>query len=149
MPGQLFYLLNLPEGKPDVKGKAVMDTPIRALVSVLEGRGTKGRIKTELQYLVDSEWNWDVKRTSGSEFLVSIPSRAMMNLLTKMGNIKFVTTDIVAIIEETIREPDAFQVLQSIWIKAVGILKIARSKFVVMELAQLVGDPKEIHFPSL
>lgn len=114
MPGQLFYLLNLPERKPDVKGKAVMDTPIRALVSVLEGRGTKARIKTELQYLVDSEWNWDVKRTSGSEFLVSIPSRAMMNLLTKMGNIKFVTADIVAVIEETIREPDAFQVLQSV-----------------------------------
>lgn len=106
--GELFYSLNLPEMKPEAKGKAVVDSSIRALVSVLEGRGTKARIKTELQYLMDSEWNWDVKRISGSEFLVSIPSRVALNLLTKMGNIKFITSDIVAVVEETNMDPDAF-----------------------------------------
>jgi hypothetical protein len=53
--GQIFYSLEVPESKTE--GKEVVDAPIRALVSVLEGRGTKFRIKTELQYLVDSEWD--------------------------------------------------------------------------------------------
>jgi hypothetical protein len=51
MPGQIFYALDVPEAKNE--GRAVTDTQIRALISVLEGRGTKQRIKTELQYLVD------------------------------------------------------------------------------------------------
>jgi hypothetical protein len=55
LSGQIFYSLDVPENK--LEGKVVSETPIRALVSVLEGRGTKFRIKTELQYLVDSEWD--------------------------------------------------------------------------------------------
>jgi hypothetical protein len=66
-----------------------------------------------------------------------------------MGNIKFITSDIVAIVEETNMDPGAFQVLQSIWVRVVGILKIARPEYVVMELAHLVGDPEEVHLPSL
>ena len=53
MPGQLFYSLNLPELKNEEKTE-IKDS-IRVIVSVLEGRGTRFRIKTELQYLVDSE----------------------------------------------------------------------------------------------
>lgn len=56
----MFYSLNLPETKNAVKPDE--QQPIRAMVSVLEGRGTKLRIQTELQYLVDSEWDWSVKK---------------------------------------------------------------------------------------
>ncbi|XP_021304717.1 uncharacterized protein LOC8062495 isoform X2 [Sorghum bicolor] len=147
MPGQLFYALNIPEIKPEEK--EIADESIRALVSVLEGRGTKFRIKTELQYLVDSEWNWDVKRISGSEFIVSIPSKPVMNLLTKMQKIKFITSDMVAVIEETDREPDTFQTLQTVWVRAMGIPNVARTEFAVLELAKLVGFPEEVHIPSL
>lgn len=89
---------------------------------VLEGRGTKARIKTELQYLVDSEWDWGVKRISGSEFLVNIPSKVVMNLLSKMEKIKFITTDILAVVEQTTMDPDTFQILQSVWVRALGFL---------------------------
>lgn len=149
IPGQQFYSLNLPEPKPDAEGKAVIDVPIRALVSVLEGRGTKERIKTELQYLMESEWDQDVKRISGSEFLVRIPSRVALNLLIKMGNIKFITSDIVAVVEETEMEPGSFQVLQSVQVRAMGFPRIARIEYAVMELAHLVGDPKEVCIPYL
>ena len=77
LPGQNFYYLDVPETKAD--GKAYLESPIRALVSVLEGRGTKARIKTELQYLVDSKWDWNVKHISRSEFIVNIPSKAVMS----------------------------------------------------------------------
>jgi len=53
-------------------------------VSILEERGTKFRVKIELQYLMDSNWDRDVKRISGSEFLVNLPSKVALNLLIKM-----------------------------------------------------------------
>lgn len=145
--GQIFYALDVPETKQD--GKVEADIPIRAMISILEGRGTKLRIKTELQYLVDSEWDWDVKRISGSEFLVSIPSKEVMNLFTKMGKIKFIAVDILAVAEETTLDPGVFQVLQSVWVRAVGVLDNARTEFAIIELARLVGDPEEVHLPSL
>jgi hypothetical protein len=98
---------------------------------------------------MDSQWNWNVKRISGSEFLVNLPSKLALNVLTKMGNIKFITSDIIATVEESNMDPEAFQVLQSVWVRAVGIPKIARSEYAVLELAQLVGDPEEVHLPSL
>ena len=98
---------------------------------------------------MDSEWDWDVNRISGSEFLVSIPSKAVMNLLTKMGKIKFITADILAVVEETMVDPDVIPVLQSVWVRDVGIPDNARIEFAVMELARLVGDPEEVHLPSL
>jgi hypothetical protein len=145
--GQLFYSLNLSEPKADQKQG--VEEPIRAIVSMLEGRGTKFRIMIELQYLMDSKWNWNAKRISSSEVLVNLPSRVALNLFTKMGNIKFITSDIIAVVEESNMDPDAFQVLQSIWVRVVGIQKIARTEFAVLELAHLVGDPEEVHLPSL
>jgi hypothetical protein len=53
------------------------------------------------------------------------------------------------VVEETLLDPGVFQVLQSVWVRAVGIPDNARTEFVVMELARLVGDPKEVHLPSL
>ena len=46
-------------------------------------------------------------------------------------------------------DPNVFQVLQSMWVRAIGIPKFARTEFAVMELARLVGDPEEVHVPSL
>ena len=44
--GKFFYALDVPETKSD--GKVESETPIRPLASMLEGRGTKFRIKTKL-----------------------------------------------------------------------------------------------------
>lgn len=118
-------------------------------MSVLEGRGTKLRIKNELQYQMGYEWNGEVKRVSGSEFLVSVPSKTVLNLLVKQGKFKFITSNIVAVVEETDMDPEVFQVLESVWVKATGIPKNARSEFAILELARLVGDPEEVHLPSL
>jgi len=106
MPGQIFYALDLPE--PKVEAKPKTEGPIRAIVSILEGRGTKFRVKIELQYLMDSNWDWDVKRISGSEFLVNLPSKVALNLLIKIKKIKFITSDIVVVVEESDMDPEVF-----------------------------------------
>jgi hypothetical protein len=35
-----------------------------------------------------------------------------MNLLTKMGKIKFITADVLAVVGETLLDPGVFQILQ-------------------------------------
>jgi len=102
-----------------------------------------------LKYLVDSDWDWQVKRISFDQFMVTIPSVAVMKLLKKMGQIRFTCYDIVASIEETNMSPESFAVLKETWVKAIGILKIARKELYVTELAYLVGDPEEVFVESL
>jgi len=52
-------------------------------------------------------------------------------------------------VEESDMDPNVFQVLQSMWVRAIGIPKFARTEFAVMKLARLVGDPEEVHLLSL
>lgn len=35
------------------------------------------------------------------------------------------------------------------WVRDVGIPDNVRTEFAIMELARLVGDPEEVHLPSL
>nr|TKW39667.1 hypothetical protein SEVIR_1G194400v2 [Setaria viridis] len=143
MPGQLFYSLTVPVENVEV------DNSIRAIVSVLEGRGTKFYVSTELKYLADVEWDWQVKRLLSSDFLVIVPSMAVLKLLRNMGRIRFTCSDLVATVEETKMDPDSFATLQTVCVKATGIPKVVRKEPHVMELAYLVGDPEEVCIESL
>lgn len=143
MPGQLFYSLTVPVENVEV------DNSIRAIVSVLEGRGTKFCVSTELKYLADVEWDWQVKRLLSSDFLVIVPSMAVLKLLRNMGRIRFTCSDLVATVEETKMDPDSFATLQTVCVKATGIPKVVRKEPHVMELAYLVGDPEEVCIESL
>ena len=87
MPGQLFYSMNIPEEKSEEVAES--DKKIRAIVTVHEGRATRFRVATELNYLVGSEIDWGVKRLSSAEFMISVPSPEILNLLKRMGKIKF------------------------------------------------------------
>ena len=72
MPGQLFYSLNIMEEKRVESVEA--GKQLRAIVTVTEGRGTRFRISEELNYLVGSEIDWQVKRMSTNEFMITVPS---------------------------------------------------------------------------
>ena len=138
-----LYSLNLTDEQVEPSSE------IRAIVTVVEGRGTCYRISTELRYIAESDWDWKVRRVSESEFLITIPSMVALKLLQKMGQFKFTCSDIIASVAETNMEPDSFAVLSTTWVRATGIPKVARKETAVMELAYLVGDPEEVHKPSL
>ena len=74
---------------------------------------------------------------------------AVLNLLQKMGNIRFTCSDILASVEETKMVPESFDVLKDTWVRVVGIPKVARKKTFVTDLAYLVEDPEEIYVESL
>ena len=83
---------------------------------------------------MDSKWDWDVKCIFGSEFLVNLPSKVALNLLGKMKKIKFITSDIVAVVDESDMDPDVFQVLQTVWVKAIGIPKLPELSLLLWSL---------------
>ena len=138
--------MNIPEEKSEEVAES--DKKIRAIVTVHEGRATRFRIATELNYLVGSEIDWGVKRLSSAEFMISVPSPEILNLLKRMGKIKFMCYDMLASVEETDRDPNSFDALYTVWVKALGIPNISRKENHVMELAYLVGDPEEVHLES-
>lgn len=53
---------------------------------------------------------------------------AVLKLLRNMGKIRFTCCDVVATVEETKMDPDSFATLYTIWVKAIGIPKVAKKK---------------------
>ena len=73
----MFYSMTIPADQVEE------DKSIRAIVTVLEGRGTRSRIDTELKYVANSEWDRKVKRISSTQFLIVVPSVAVLKLYRK------------------------------------------------------------------
>lgn len=105
---------------PVEKGVEVVqvDKPIRAIVTVHEGRGTRFRITEGLNYLVGSEVDWKVCRLSSNEFLIAVPSVEVLNFLRRMGRIKFTCSNIQGSVQETDRDFDSFDGLHTVWVRA-------------------------------
>lgn len=49
IPGQLFYSIHVPIDEEDVA-----NSPITAVMTVIQGKGTVSKVTTELQYLISS-----------------------------------------------------------------------------------------------
>ena len=62
-----------------------------------------------------------MRRLYDTQFLVTIPSIAVMKLLQKMGPIRFTCYDLVGTVEETNMCPESFDVLKEVWVRALGI----------------------------
>lgn len=68
IPGQLFYSLHFPMNEEDM-AKSL----ITAMMTILEGKGTVAKVTTELQYLINSSWDWQVKGVGANEFMLRCP----------------------------------------------------------------------------
>ena len=49
LPGQLFYSIQVP-----IEEEEVVNSPITALMTVIEGKGSVCKVTTELKYLINS-----------------------------------------------------------------------------------------------
>lgn len=49
LPGQLFYSIQVPKEEEEVS-----NSPIRALMTIIQGKGTVNNVTTELKYLISS-----------------------------------------------------------------------------------------------
>lgn len=79
IPGQIFYSLHVPINEEDMA-----KSPLTAVMTVVEGKSSVAKVTTELQYLISSTWDWQVKKVGSNEFMFVVPSSKDLEMLTKL-----------------------------------------------------------------
>lgn len=144
LPGQLFYSIQVP-----IEDEEVANSPILALMTVIEGKGTVNNVTIELQYLINSTWDWQVKKMNSNEFMFVVPIAKDMEFLTGLKEFKCKISDMVVSMEKSDLMVRCCDVLTTVWVKLMGVPYWARKERAVEECAYLVGDFKEVDKTTL
>lgn len=144
IPGQLFYSLHVPIDEEDMA-----NSPLTAVMTVLEGKGSVAKVTTELQYLISSTWDWQVKKVVSNEFMFVVPSAKELDMLTKVKEFKCKISDMLVVVERSDLMVGCSDVLSQVWVLVCSIPFWARKEKVVEEVAFLVGDFIEVDTKSL
>lgn len=110
MPGQLFYSIQVP-----IEEKEVANSPIIAVLTIIEGKGTVSKVTTELKYLISSTWDWQVKKMDANEFLFVVPSAKDLEFLTKLKEFKCKISGMVVSVEKSDLMVGCCDVLSTVW----------------------------------
>lgn len=52
LPGQLFYSIHVP-----IEEEEKIKSPLTAVMTIIQGKGSVSKVTTELQYLINSTWD--------------------------------------------------------------------------------------------
>lgn len=91
MPGELFYSIQVPLDEEEV-----VNSPITTVVTVIEGKGSVSKVTTELQYLINSTWDWQVRKLATDEFMFVVPSAKDLEFLTRFKEFKCISNMLVS-----------------------------------------------------
>ena len=96
MPGQLFYNLHVPIDEDDMA-----KSPLTVVMTLIEGKWSTAKVTTELQYLISSTWDWQVKKVALNEFTIVVPSAKELDMLTKVKEFKCKILDMLLSVERS------------------------------------------------
>ena len=116
---------------------------------IREGVGSVAKVTTELRYLFNSSWDWQVRKIANGMYEFVAPSKADLDLLIKFTEFQCRSSDLKVCVERSSLATDSFASLSSVWVRASGFPQWARKEKVVEEVAFLIGDPEEIDKQSL
>jgi hypothetical protein len=138
---QGFYCINIPgEG---VCSKAV------SIIQVLQGEASEKKIEGELENLINSNWEWQVKQVDAREYTAIFPDESSLETFSKISEILLSGHGIKVRVVKSNMDPDAVEVLQTTWVKIYGLLAIACKEDIVMRVATLAGEPLVVDELSL
>jgi hypothetical protein len=118
-------------------------------MTVIEGRGSVNKVTTELKYLINSTWDWQVKKMDTNEFMFVVPTAKDLDFLTKLKEFKCKISDMVVSIEKSDLMVGCCDVLSTAWVQIMGVPYWARKEKAIEEVAYLVGDFEELDVSSL
>jgi hypothetical protein len=144
LPGQMFYSLHVPIEEEDAA-----KMPITAVMKVLEGKGSVARITTELQYLLNPSWDWQVKKIAVDEYMFVVPSAKDLEFLTRIREFKGKITDMTVTVDKSEFMVGCCDLLSQVWVQVCGFPYWARKEKAVEEVSYLVGDFIEVDKKSL
>jgi hypothetical protein len=113
-------------------------------MTIIQGKGLVSKVATELQYLISSTWDWQVKRMDTNEFIFVVPSAKDLEFLTKLKEFKCKISDMVVFVEKLDLMADCSDMLTTMWVQLMGVPYWARKERAVEEVAYLVGDFEEV-----
>jgi hypothetical protein len=135
LPGQGFFCLKLPNaGKPKTISENV------GLIRVKQGDGTMEKMEKELRHLIDSKWQWEVKKVSDREYIAIFPNKQILETFSRSSGFELSLHKIVITVTPTDVNPVTSSKLQEGWVLMSNIPDEARSVDVVTAIPELVGE---------
>jgi hypothetical protein len=144
LPGQLFYSIYVP-----IEEEEKNKSPLTAVLTIIQGKGSVSKVTTELQYLISSTWDWQVRKLDANTYMFVVPSAKDLEFLTKLKEFKCKISDMVVSVEKSDLMMGCSDMLTSVWVQLMGVPYWARKEKAVEEVAYLVGDFEELDKSTL
>ena len=116
MLGQLFYNIHVP-----LEEEEIANSPITAVMTIIQGKSSVSKVTPELQYLINSSWDWQVKKIHSNEYMFVVPSTKDLEFLTRLKEFKCKISDMVVSVEKSDLMIGCCDMLSTIWVKLMGV----------------------------
>ena len=141
IPGQGFYSMEIP-----YKGDKAQHG---GLIVVQEGEATEEKLEEELKNLVKAYWNLQVRQATRVEFRAIFPDQGSLETFSKLSKVVLAIHGLRVKISKSTIDPAASSVLQSAWVKIIGVPSFAREEEIIKEITALVAEPVKVDEFSL
>jgi hypothetical protein len=119
------------------------------LLTILEGEATEEKLDQELKNLVQSKWDYKVKRMDKQKFLVVFPDKSFLENFAKLKCFEMPLFGLKGTLECSNVDPKTSLVLQTVWIRISNVPSPAREMDIVKEIGSLVVEPLVVDEVSL
>jgi hypothetical protein len=92
----------------------------------------------DLKKLVDANWDWQVKRTSDSDFAVVFPNLASLNLCKNTGGLTLPISKVSVLFVEPRLDSGASASLAKVWLLLSGVPEVLRRSDLLMEATKML-----------
>lgn len=116
---------------------------------MLQGDATEEKLDKKLKNLVKDNWDFKVKNIHLQEYLVVFPDKGSLETFTKLSEFQMSLFGLKGRIEKTERVPETSSLLQTVWIRVLGLPDLAKEPDIVKEIVALVAKPLVVDELSL
>jgi hypothetical protein len=85
-------------------------------MTVIQGKGSVSKVTIELKYLINSTWDWQVKKLGTNEFMFVVPSAKDLEFLTKLKEFKCKISYMVVSVERSDLMVGCCDILSTVWV---------------------------------
>lgn len=109
--GQMFYNIHVPVEEDEEEQKSIM-----VVMHIRDGVGPVSKVTNELRYLINSKWDWQVRKIANGKYEFVVPSKGDLNFLTKFTEFQCKVS-----VEKASLTDGSFDQLTSVWVKMSGV----------------------------
>jgi len=142
IPGQGFYVFDLPEAKGKIN-QAI------EIITVIQGEANEEKLDKELKNLVKENWDYKVRRIDQQEYIVVFPDRKSLDTFSKLSCFEMSLFGLKGKLTKSAIDPKASFVLHTVWIRVCEVRGFARDAEIVKEMTKLVAEPLVVDELSL